>query len=233
MIRIALAGAGRMAQAIATLAASTADTEIGSVWSRHPGDDRFGNSIRVSDDLDSVVAAGDVTIDFSLPAATAGVAAAAARAGKPLVCGVSGLGDSEMNALRAAAQQVAVVYDRNMSLGIAVLADLVRRAAGVLGEDFSVSVRETHHVHKKDAPSGTALMLGEQLGSRPVEFAVERRGEVPGDHDVEFCSATESLRLSHSVTTRDVFAAGAIRAARFASRAAPGWYAMRDVLDAH
>ena len=113
-----------------------------------------------------------------------------------------------------------------------------RRAkiAATLGPDYSVRIEETHHVHKKDAPSGTALMLGEALAETrsvdadDIEYRSERRGEVPGDHAVIFSSPTESLTLSHSVTTRDVFAAGALRAARWIVGRKPGRFVMHDVL---
>jgi len=107
-----------------------------------------------------------------------------------------------------------------------------------LGAEFAVEVHETHHVHKVDSPPGTALQLGESIvaarprdiGADAVRFEVERRGEVPGDHTVIFSSPTETLTLGHSVTTRQVFADGAIRAARWVVGRPPGLYRMRDVL---
>jgi 4-hydroxy-tetrahydrodipicolinate reductase len=216
------------------------DLEIGSVWVRDPdaaADMATPSGAIISGDLDHVVEAADVIIDFSLFEATEEVAAAVKRHGKPLVCGVSGLGEAQMAALDDAAQQVAVVYDRNMSQGIAVLQDLVGRAARSLGDEFAIEIHETHHIHKKDAPSGTALKLGEsvasarnQEGADSVHYQSERRGEVPGDHDVIFSSPTERLTLSHSVTTRTVFAEGALRAARWVSGRPPGLYDMHDVL---
>ena len=138
-----------------------------------------------------------------------------------------------------------------MSQGIAVLTAVVQQVSRALGGEFEVTIDETHHVHKLDAPSGTALKLGEAIaesrgeslaesmwydekGEPPpgaIRFRVERRGEVPGDHSVHFDSAAESLRLAHSVTTRDVFAEGAVRAARWVLGRDPGLYRMSDVLD--
>jgi 4-hydroxy-tetrahydrodipicolinate reductase len=113
----------------------------------------------------------------------------------------------------------------------------VREAAASLGLDFGIEISEVHHVHKKDAPSGTALKLGEAIaqargepGTGSIEFSSERRGEVPGDHDVVMRSPTERLSFAHSVTTRRVFADGAIRAARWLVGQDPGRYAMSDVL---
>ena len=189
------------------------------------------------DDLDALVSAADVVMDFSLPDGTAEVLEAVLRHEKPLVCGVSGLNDAQMARLDEVAGQVPLVYDRNMSLGIAVLERSVREAGASLGTDFEVEISEVHHVHKKDAPSGTALKLGEAIaeargeqGTGSVSFASERRGEVPGDHEVVMRSATETLTFAHSVTSRQVFADGAIRAGRWVVRQKPGRYTMRDVL---
>jgi 4-hydroxy-tetrahydrodipicolinate reductase len=224
VIRVAIAGAGRMGQAIAAGLEQQDDFELSGLWGR-------------DGDLDAVVASADVVIDFSLPDGTAQVLDAVVRQGKPLVCGVSGLDDGLMTRLDEAAVSVPVVYDRNMSLGIAVLERSVREAAASLGLDFSIEISEVHHVHKKDAPSGTALKLGEAIaeargepGTDSIEFSSERRGEIPGDHDVVMSSPTERLTFAHSVTTRQVFADGAIRAARWVVDRKPGRYTMSDVL---
>jgi len=239
-IKLGIAGAGRMGLAIINAVNEFPDLEISSVWVRDPdavADMATPSGAVVSSDLDHVVEAADVVIDFSLFEATEEVAAAVSRYAKPLVCGVSGLGEAQLAALERAAQDVPVVYDRNMSQGIAVLQELVGRAARSLGDEFAIEIHETHHVHKKDAPSGTALKLGEsvasarnQEGADSVHYQSERRGEVPGDHEVIFSSPTERLVLSHSVTTRTVFAEGALRAARWVSGQRPGLYDMHDVL---
>ena len=224
MIRVAIAGTGRMGQAIAAGLEQRNDLELAGLWGR-------------GDDLDALVADSDVLIDFSLPDATVQVLDTVVRHGKPLVCGVSGLDDAQIARLDQAATSVPVVYDRNMSLGIAVLERSVRAAAASLGTDFSVEISEIHHVHKKDAPSGTALKLGEAVAEArgeqstgSIEFSSERRDEVPGDHEVILSSPTERLTFAHSVTTRQVFADGAIRAARWVVGQDHGRYAMSDVL---
>lgn len=224
MIRVAIAGAGRMGQAIAASLDAQDGMELAGLWGR-------------GDDLNSLVRCADVVIDFSLPEGTLQVLDAVEKYGKPLVCGVSGLSDEQMARLDQVAARVPVVYDRNMSLGVAVLEHSVREAAKSLGLDFEIEIAEVHHVHKKDAPSGTALKLGEAIaeargeqGTGSVEFRSERRGEVPGDHDVAMRSPTESLTFAHSVTTRQVFADGAIRAARWVADRPAGRYLMRDVL---
>ncbi len=213
-----------MGQAVVAAIEREADLTLAGVWARHT-------------DIDAVVKAADVLVDFSLPEATATVLEAVLRHDMPLVCGVSGLDEQMMARLDQAGERIPVVYDRNMSLGIAVLERAVRDAAATLGPDFAVEISETHHRHKKDAPSGTALKLGEAVaeergesGTGSVHFEVERRGEVPGDHEVVMRSASERLSFAHSVTTRQVFADGAVRAARWVVSQAPGRYQMRDVL---
>ncbi len=188
-------------------------------------------------DIDALVATADVVVDFSMPDGTEAVVEAAVKHEKPLVCGVSGLSDKQMAKLDAAASKIPLVFDRNMSMGIAVLERTVRDAAASLGPDFTVDISETHHVHKKDAPSGTALKLGEAIaesrgesGTGQIRFEVERRGEVPGDHEVVMSTAAERLSFSHSVTTRQVFADGALRAAQWLVEQPPGLYSMQDVL---
>lgn len=187
-------------------------------------------------DLDRLVAAADVVIDFSLPAGTNTVLDVVTTRRVPLVCGVSGLGESELRALDRAADVIPLVYDRNMSRGIAALNGILARLVTALGPDYAVSVSETHHVHKKDAPSGTALMLGETLAEargtalKDIPIASERRGEVPGDHTVILTCGSENLTLTHQVTTRDVFAEGAVLAAEWIVSQPNGRYSMHDLL---
>lgn len=213
-----------MGQSIAERIAASEDLELAGVWQR-------------GQDLGEIVRASDVLIDFSLPEANEAVIAAALEHQVPLVCGVSGLSESQVQALATAARSIPVVYDRNMSLGVAVLENLVREAARTLGEQFEVRIHETHHVHKVDAPSGTALKLGEAIasirggGPDSIEYESERRGEVPGDHEVVLSSPTERLILAHSVTTRQVFADGALHAARWIVGKSPGLFTMHDVLE--
>ncbi len=221
--RIAVAGSGRMGQAIARRIDECRDQVLAGLWSR-------------GDDLDELLEKSDVLIDFSMPGATRTVVEAALAHSVPLVCGVTGLGDEELELVDGAADSIAVVFDRNMSLGVAVLDTVLADAAAALGPEFAVTIHETHHEHKQDAPSGTALKLGETVvaarGSQADEpvYESERRGEVPGDHEVRFESATERLSFAHSVTTRDVFADGALRAAHWVATRSPGRYSMRDVL---
>ncbi len=229
-----------MGQSIVRSIATHEDFLLAGLWVRDPeraAGLNLAGDVLVSADIDAVAAAADAVIDFSLPSATSDILAAVVRHAKPLVCGVSGLADAQLSQMQAAAETVAVVYDRNMSLGVAVLENIVRQASAALGGEFVAEVHETHHVHKLDSPSGTALKLGEAIAAargtavEDIHYEVERRGEVPGDHSVVFSSATERLSLAHSVTTRDVFADGALRAARWIVDQPPGLYSMQDVLN--
>lgn len=208
--------------------------------------------VAVGGEVGAALLGADVCIDFSSPRACAEAARAAAREGVPLVSGTTGLGPSEQRALDDASRRVAVLWAANMSLGVQVLADLVREAAGRLGLGFDVEVVEAHHRRKADAPSGTALRLVEALGEvraglRPVTgrqgqpgprqadelglFAL-RGGDVIGDHTVYFFGEGERLELTHRATSRDLFAHGALAAARFLRGKPPGRYTLRDVLAA-
>ncbi len=254
-MKIAIAGAGRMGLAIADAVAMSDDLRLAGLYTRasktradlHVPDDAY-----VGDDLHALIERTDVLIDFSLPDGTRTVIDALEKTPVPLVCGVSGLPDNTLERLRALARVTPIVYDRNMSIGVTVMSRLVRDATRALGAGFSVSIEETHHIHKQDAPSGTALKLGEQVADArgekfdavmhyspddtepappgSIDFRVQRTGEVPGDHSVVFTSQTETLSLSHSVATRAVFAEGALAAARWVAAREPGFYGMHDVL---
>jgi 4-hydroxy-tetrahydrodipicolinate reductase len=251
MLRIAVLGAGRMGRELIAAAASSDDLELAGVWVRGPG--RFDPKLVpatgvASGDIDEVLAAAEVAVDFSLAAATGEVLAGVVKAGLPLVCGVTGLGDRDVQQMHAAANSIPLFYDRNMSLGIAVLKELVARAAPLLQPGFVAGIHETHHVHKKDAPSGTAMSLGEALARSlgrkfedvyrfetvgeqrrsPEDIVIRatRRGEVAGEHTVLFQSDAESLELTHTVSDRGVFAQGALQAARWLVKRGPGLYDM-------
>lgn len=227
VIRIALAAPnGRMGRAIATAVAETPGFEIGS---------------------DS----GDVLVDFSAPAALQNNLDRATEAGIPILIGTTGLDQTADAAVAAAAKTVAVLRAANTSLGVAVLSELVERAALALGPDWDVEILEMHHRHKADAPSGTALALGEAAArgrGSPLQaergrdgthlkrqqgaigFASLRGGTVAGDHDVIFAGPDERLVLSHRAESRMIFARGALAAARFLIGKPAGLYSMRDVI---
>jgi 4-hydroxy-tetrahydrodipicolinate reductase len=209
--------------------------------------------IMIGKDGAAGIAAGDVAIEFSTPTATVKHAEIAAERGVAYVAGTTGMAACDEDVLREAAERVPVVYAANYSVGVTLLADLVRRTAGRLGPEFDIEIVEMHHRHKVDAPSGTALALGRAAaagrgvtlddvavrgrdgvtGAREkgtIGFAALRGGDVPGDHTVIFAGDGERLELSHRASGRDIFARGAIRAALWAIGRKPGLYNMRDVL---
>ena len=196
---------------------------------------------------------GDVLVDFSAPAALQASLDRAVSAGVPILIGTTGLDDTADGRIAAAAKEVAVLRAANTSLGVALLAELVERAARVLGPDWDIEISETHHRMKADAPSGTALQLGEAAARgrrselRPergrdgtglkrehgsVGFASLRGGTVAGEHDVLFLGPAERLILSHKAENRTIFAQGALAAARFLVGKPAGAYSMRDVIGA-
>jgi 4-hydroxy-tetrahydrodipicolinate reductase len=209
--------------------------------------------VLLTDQLEDALAGCDVAIDFTAPAATAKHAQACAVRGCSLVVGTTGLGEAELAALKSASSSVALLYSRNMSIGITVLTELVRQAARLLGPDFDAEISEAHHRAKKDAPSGTALQLGEAVAQarmqnftevavfdrsglsagRPAQaigFASVRAGSIVGDHTVLLASDEEVLELTHRATDRALFARGALRAAAWLKGQPAGLYAMQDVL---
>ena len=194
----------------------------------------------------------DVLVDFSAPEALAKSIERAVAAKVPLVVGTTGLGANCEHLCAEAAKSIPLLVSANTSLGVALLADLVERAARVLGTAWDIEIAEAHHRHKADAPSGTALMLGEAAakgrgtsletergrdgtglsrGQGSIGFASLRGGTVAGDHDVLFLGEDERLILSHRAESRMIFAHGALAAARFLHGKSPGRYAMRDVID--
>ena len=196
---------------------------------------------------------GDVIVDFSVPAALQASLDRAVSAGVPILIGTTGLDDLAANRIELASREVAVLRAPNTSLGIAVLADLVERAAGMLGPDWDIEIVEMHHRMKADAPSGTALALGDAAargrGGKATEerfrlgtgltreagaigYAALRGGTVPGDHDVVFAGQDERVILSHRAESRMIFARGALAAARFLRGKPAGLYSMRDVIGA-
>ena len=194
---------------------------------------------------------GDVIVDFSAPSALPASLDRALSAGVSIVVGTTGLDDLASNRIELAAREVAVLRAANTSLGIAVLSDLVERAASMLGSDWDIEIVEMHHRMKADAPSGTALALGDAAargrGGKATEerfrlgtglsrepgaigYAALRGGTVPGDHDVVFAGPDERVILSHRAENRMIFARGALAAARFLAGKPAGLYTMRDVI---
>ena len=195
---------------------------------------RKGEAVRLSADGSGVPAA-DVVIDFSSDSGALRAAELAARLGASLLVGTTALTEPTLADLRRASEKRAVLVAANTSLGVAVLAALVRDAAAALGPGFACAIVEAHHAAKKDAPSGTAKRLAEaarRAGAslREDQILAVRGGDVVGEHTVRFAGPGEYIELTHRATTRDVFAVGALRAAKWLHGRGPGWWAMEDVL---
>ncbi len=235
-----LGAAGRMGRAVAKVIEMRNETAL-------------GGSADAGDDAVAAARASQVLIDFSTPAALAGNLDAAMEAGVGLVIGTTGLGAEHDAGIEAAARHIPVLQAANMSLGVNLLAHLVRETAARLGEDWDIEIVELHHRHKVDAPSGTALLLGEAAaqgrgvdlgvvgdrgrdgitGARApgrIGFASLRGGSAAGDHQVLFAGEGERIELGHRAESRTIFAHGAVKAALWLRDKPPGRYTMQDVL---
>ncbi|HUF88307.1 MAG TPA: 4-hydroxy-tetrahydrodipicolinate reductase [Thermohalobaculum sp.] len=261
---VAVTGAaGRMGQMLVRALSEREDAVLAGATERpgHPwigrdlGEAMGGaaNGITVSDDALEVLAAVRAVLDFTSPAATVAHSEIAAQARLVHVIGTTGLGEAELARIAAAARHATVIRAGNMSLGVNLLTVLTRKVAEALDADFDIEIVEMHHRMKVDAPSGTALMLGEaaaegrgvnvsevadrardgHTGMRrrgDIGFAALRGGDVVGEHEVIFAGAGERIVLRHIATDRMVFARGAVRAALWGQSRRPGEYSMIDVL---
>ncbi len=253
-LSIAIAGAaGRMGQAL--IASATQDARFRLVGATvRAGSSAIGTeiaSIPVSDDASAATADADVWIDFTTPDAT--IAALQQCRAPAAIIGTTGLSAELADAIADAAKRIAIVKSGNFSLGVNLLAALVQQAAAKLGPEWDIEIAEAHHRRKIDAPSGTALMLGDaaaQARGKPLSelklaphdgatgarksggigFSVTRAGGIIGEHAVRFASDREVLTLSHSALDRSLFADGALAAALWVKGKSPGLYSMRDVL---
>jgi 4-hydroxy-tetrahydrodipicolinate reductase len=263
-MRLIVAGAGgRMGRTLMhAIAATDGASLVGAVDA--PGSAAIGrdagelaglgsNGVKVVADVASVLGNAEGLLDFTVPAATLALAELAAKAGTAHIIGTTGLSAEDDKLIAEAAKRTVVVKSGNMSMGVNLLAALVKQVAKTLGEDFDVEVVEMHHNKKIDAPSGTALMLGraaaqgrgiklEERSARgrdgvtgarragDIGFASLRGGTVVGDHTVIFAGPAERIELTHKAEDRMLFARGAVRAALWARGQKPGLYSMTDVL---
>jgi len=179
----------------------------------------------------SAVPAFDVAIDFSLAEAFDPMLALCVGRGAALVSGTTGLDEAQRAAIEAAASRIPLLWAANFSLGVAVLNDLVERAASAL-QGWDCDIVEAHHAQKKDAPSGTALALGASAaqGGAHARYASLRAGDIVGEHTVQFTTAGERIELVHRAGNRDIFARGALHAAANLAGRKPGLYRLRDLL---
>lgn len=264
MLRIAIAGAsGRMGKTLVEAVHQHPELRLGAA-STLPGDPALGldagtvcglplQQVLLTSDLASQLDAFDVLIDFTSPEATMGHARLCAAHGKKLIVGTTGLSEAQKAELAAAAAKTAIVFAPNMSIGVNLCFKLLQLAAGVIGEACDIEIVEAHHRHKKDAPSGTALGMGEVIArtlgrdlkqvavygreghtgerdDKTIGFATIRAGDIIGDHTVIFASQGERVEISHKASSRMNFAAGAIRAALWLRERHSGLHDMQDVL---
>ncbi len=257
-MKILVSGAtGRMGQMIRTVLADDSECSIGGLleYPKHPaiGQRQQPESLILQSDFTEAVAGCDVIIDFSLPVGCIHHAEMAAKLGIPFVSGTTGLSTEQQEKLKIAAQDIPLFWAANMSLGVALVRALVRQAAQTLGaEHFDIEILERHHRNKVDAPSGTAIALGEAAAEgrgvnhethavyhRPrigearekgtIGYAAIRGGGIVGDHEVLFLSEYEQISIGHHAMKRELFAAGAIRAAKWLATQPAGLYGMDDI----
>lgn len=265
MIRVAVMGAGgRMGKTLIEAVSESSQVTL-AAGIVEPGSSLVGvdigelaglgrMNVAATDSLEKIVNDFDLLIDFTTPVVTLANAAFCAANGKAMVIGTTGLSDDEKVELAVAAKKAAIVFAPNMSVGVNVCFRLLELAAAALGDDYDVEIVEAHHRHKVDAPSGTALGMGEvvakalgrnlkevavygregQTGARKPEtigFATMRVGDVVGDHTVVFGNEGERVEITHKASSRMTFAKGAVRAANWLGDKSVGLYDMQDVLN--
>jgi 4-hydroxy-tetrahydrodipicolinate reductase len=264
MIRIAIVGAGgRMGKTLIQVVHEAEGLELGAA-TEHPQSPRIGSDagdlagigtldVKISGSLDEVLDSFDVLIDFTTPAATMAHLDVCRKAGKRMVIGTTGLADNEKAQIQEAAKDIGIVFAPNMSVGVNLCFKLLDIAARVMGEDSDIEIIEAHHRHKVDAPSGTALRMGEVVAealgrdlkecavygrqgftgerdSKAIGFETIRAGDVVGEHSVWFATEGERVEVVHKASSRMTFAKGAARAARWVHGQENGRYDMQDVL---
>jgi 4-hydroxy-tetrahydrodipicolinate reductase len=264
MTKIAITGAaGRMGRSLIEACHNSDGLEV-SVALEHPESSLLGSDagdltgvgklgVEVGSDIGAVVDDFDVLIDFTRPGPTLANLEACRRAGRRMVIGTTGFSDEQKSQITAAAQDIPVVFAPNMSVGVNLCLKLLDTAARVLGDDVDIEVIEAHHSHKVDAPSGTALRMGEVVADalgrdlktcavygrqghtgerdrKTIGFETIRAGDIVGDHTVMFAGAGEIVEITHKASSRMTFANGALRAASWLMDREAGLFDMQDVL---
>ena len=264
MTRIAINGAaGRMGKTLIAAVDEAAGLEL-TVAVDHPESSLIGsdagevagigrNGVPLSPKLEGLMDRFDVLIDFTFPELTLENARLCSEAGKRMVIGTTGLTDQDKARLGRYAERIPVMFAPNMSVGVNLVLQLLKMAARVLGDDVDIEIIEAHHRHKKDAPSGTALRMGEVIaetlgrdlaecavygregftGERPrqvIGFETIRAGDIVGEHTAMFAADGERVEIAHKASSRMTFARGALRAVHWLADKSPGLYDMQDVL---
>jgi len=264
MINIAVTGAGgRMGKALIEAVTQAEGMQLSAAIER-PGSSLIGvdagelagvgrNDISVGASLQDVVGQFDILIDFSTPKATADNIAICVAQGKKIVVGTTGFDEQQLGQIDQAGKKTAICVASNYATGVNLCFKLAEVAASILGDEVDIEISETHHRHKVDAPSGTALSLGESVASalnrdlkevavygregqtgardrQTIGFATQRAGDVVGDHTVLFAAEGERVEITHKASSRMAFARGALRAAKWLNDKQSGLYSMQDVL---
>lgn len=264
MVRIGVCGAaGRMGKTILEVGNDSKEVELGAAI-EHPDSSLLGQDagiiagigekkVLLTADIEAVADQFDVLIDFTFADATIENLRSCRRAGKRMVIGTTGLNQAQKDEITAASEECALVFAPNMSIGVNLCFKLIELASRIIGEDTDIEIIEAHHNQKKDAPSGTAVRMGEIVArtlSRDLEecavygrqgigdvrdrktigFETIRAGDIVGEHTVMFASAGERVEISHKASSRKTFASGAVRAAKWIMGKETGLYDMQDVL---
>ena len=252
MVKIFLNGCcGRMGRAIAGLCKQSEEYTVALGCDMFPGDDL---GFPVYKDPNESTEDFDVIIDFSNAKAVPSILAFAIERKKPFICCTTALDDATLDSLNKASEQIAVFRSANMSLGINVMIELIKKAAATLYPDYDIEILEAHHNRKLDAPSGTAVMLADAVKdtvpdemelvydrhsvnearkTNQIGMSSIRGGNIVGEHSIYFISDEETVTISHSAKTRDVFAKGALKAAGFMKGKDKGYFDMSDVIAAN
>ncbi len=235
MIKLGIAGAcGKMGRRIYELASNDRDFEVAFALEKK-GTPLIGKDlgkVKVSSNQDGMFLI-DVLVDFTLPEASEANFDFVAKYKKALVLGTTGFNDSQIQKIEEIAKVIPVVFTPNMSIGMNVLFQILPEIAKKLGLDYSVEIVEAHHKAKKDAPSGTAKKLAQILANttgREIPTHAVRLGDIVGDHTIIFCGNSERIEIKHQAHTRDLFALGALKAAKWVFNKPAGLYSMQDVL---
>jgi 4-hydroxy-tetrahydrodipicolinate reductase len=222
MVKLCVSGSkGKMGMRIIALARKDKDVSVCGQFD-------------IGDDAQAAIGGCDCLIEFTSPEATMEHLALCEKLKKAVVIGTTGLSDADRARITEASKHIPVVFSPNMSIGVNLLFKLLEDASRVLDTSYKVHIKEAHHIHKKDAPSGTAKELAKIIkqSKGAVDIPIEsiREGEIVGDHTVTFESPLDTITLIHSAKTRDIFAEGAVEAAKFAAKKKAGLYTMKDVL---
>ena len=236
MLKLGITGVcGKMGKRIFDLATADADVTVTVAleWSECPEVGSELGAVTIKSDLKEESANMDCLIDFTSPEATLKNLEICRENNLPVVIGTTGIDSEGEKKIAEVAASIPIVFSPNMAPGMNLVFKIVKEAARVLGNDFKIKVDETHHVHKKDSPSGTAKMIAKvikEASGKDVPVEAFREGEVVGNHGIILDGEFENIEIRHDAKSRDVFAAGAIKAAKFLKGKRPGLYSMADVL---